>query len=343
MSLQITSQYSGNQAVGMSQSNKGYGVGGVNTEKEWREIEKKLLWSEADEKRIAQEQALAKAQAKEKQYESLPQSVKDLVDTGQMTRDEVFSAIECDFCYSHGHFDPITKEPVVDEWDVSKISEEELPGWLEKIIKFESDYDILSSGTISDKLLNRMKLKGLITGEENVEHRIKEIKRLKAEMAQPTPLGEDCSSESEMCLIKMQYLLLNDEKAYPGGNSAQERYSEAYDRMLDKAAPEVEEAWNETVAETGYNPLIDEDGKIVKSSMFLRYIEMKHSLKNQFGPQEASDRMDNSFTTRESARAMVKSALDWLTHPSSNYSIKPDMAEQMAMEKKFYETFLALC
>ncbi|WP_270168509.1 hypothetical protein [Paenibacillus sp. SYP-B4298] len=107
---------------------------------------------------------------------------------------------------------------------------------------------------------------------------------------------------------------------------------------LRNASQEVRDAWNATEEKSsGFNPLTDADGKIVGSSLLARYMEMEYSLMLRYGAKEARMRMDNVFADKESARTLIRAALERANDPLTSAK----GSAQLESEKHFLASFLA--
>ena len=104
------------------------------------------------------------------------------------------------------------------------------------------------------------------------------------------------------------------------------------------AAPGVMDAWNRATRQTGYNPLVDEEGKLVGSSLMASYMEMEYRLSQEHGPIEARKRMSEIFSDPEATRQLVTNALERASNPLTN----DQSEEQLEKERSFYQAYLSI-
>ncbi|APO46706.1 hypothetical protein BS614_23450 [Paenibacillus xylanexedens] len=87
---------------------------------------------------------------------------------------------------------------------------------------------------------------------------------------------------------------------------------------------------------SGFNPLTDADGKIAGSSLLVRHMEMEYNLMLRYDAKEARIRMDNVFADKDSAKSLIRAALERANHPLTSAK----GSAQLALEKLFLESFL---
>ncbi|MFL0375449.1 hypothetical protein ACH0BY_16085 [Paenibacillus amylolyticus] len=87
----------------------------------------------------------------------------------------------------------------------------------------------------------------------------------------------------------------------------------------------------------GFNPLTDADGKIAGSSLLARHMEMEYNLMLRYGAKEARIRMDNVFADKDSAKSLIRAALERSNHPLTSAK----GSAQLELEKHFLQSFLS--
>lgn len=87
---------------------------------------------------------------------------------------------------------------------------------------------------------------------------------------------------------------------------------------------------------SSFNPLTDADGKLTGSSLMARHMEMEYNLMLRYGNKEARVRMDNVFADKDSAKALIRAALERANHPLASTK----GSAQLELEKHLLESFL---
>jgi hypothetical protein len=108
--------------------------------------------------------------------------------------------------------------------------------------------------------------------------------------------------------------------------------------IYGNADPGVMGAWNSATDQTGYNPLVDEEGKLVGSSLMACYMEMEYRLAQEHGSEEARKRMAEIFSDPAATRQLVSNALERANNPLTNNQSE----EQLKKERSFYQAYLAM-
>lgn len=106
--------------------------------------------------------------------------------------------------------------------------------------------------------------------------------------------------------------------------------------MMQKAPENVLNAWEEAEEETGFNPLLDKEGKIVGSALLVRMMEMEYSLGQDYGVRTVNQQLQMFMSSAGAARSLISSALERATNPLTGSSD----SSQVAQEKAFYQSFL---
>lgn len=126
-----------------------------------------------------------------------------------------------------------------------------------------------------------------------------------------------------------------DVTAHSSANNSVNTFAQA---ALKNTSQEVQNAWNKAEEKSsGFNPLNDADGKIAGSSLLARHMEMEYNLMLRYGAKEARIRMDNVFADKDSAKSLIRAALERANHPLTSTK----SSAQLALEKYFLESFLS--